>query len=87
MNEEKEHYKQKTVKISVEEFEIKDYKEILSPMNNCLHCKLRAICFTNSGDGICENHVDLYDYCPYCDTLYDKGTMNYAKCNYCELAE
>lgn len=88
---EEEPYKEGTVKITVGGFEIEDYNELRYPMNdmldNCVHCKSRAVYFTSSGDGVCENHIDLYDHCTDCGTLFDKGVMNGAKCNDCEFAD
>ncbi|MDR6717394.1 PIN-like domain-containing protein [Paenibacillus sp. 2003] len=87
-NDDEISIKAKTSKFTVGGFGISRYKETSSHLDgyydSCSHCNSDVVYQTKSGDGVCEDHKNLYDYCPGCNTLYDKGTLNGALCNDCD---
>lgn len=46
----------------------------------CVHCNTEGTHSTFSGTNVCDSHRDLYDLCPYCDTLHDKGFLAHNNC-------
>ncbi|WP_375104122.1 PIN-like domain-containing protein [Paenibacillus sp. RS8] len=77
-----------TAKFTVGGFGINGYEETKSYLDDyndsCSHCNSDVVYYTDSGDGVCEDHKDLYDYCPGCNTLYKKGSLAGALCNSCD---
>lgn len=76
-----------TSKFTVGGFGIRSYKEASNYLDDyndsCSHCNSDVVYQTKSGEGACEEHKGLYDLCPGCYTLYDKGTLNGAQCSDC----
>ncbi|WP_337035169.1 PIN domain-containing protein [Paenibacillus illinoisensis] len=77
-----------TSKFTVGGFSISGYEETKNYLDDynesCSHCNSDVVYYTDSGDGVCENHKDLYDYCPGCNTLFEKGSLSGGLCNSCD---
>ncbi|MBW7475270.1 PIN domain-containing protein [Paenibacillus oenotherae] len=50
----------------------------------CIHCSKSAVYQTNSGEGVCDNHLSLYDICSGCGCLFPLHTLSGAKCSECD---
>ncbi|WP_217562647.1 PIN domain-containing protein [Paenibacillus sp. GbtcB18] len=50
----------------------------------CIHCSNSAVYQTNSGEGVCDSHFSLYDYCSGCGCLFPLHTLRGAKCSNCD---
>jgi len=82
-DDDEEIFKEGTDKFVVGGFGITNFDEFHQPTDFCIYCSSSTNYFTASGDGICEKHKDKFDYCPDCDTLYSKGSLNGGKCKNC----
>ena len=78
-------YKSDSVVFKVSGFNIDSFKQLPSGWyDTCIHCDESTEYYFNSGEGVCENHRVNYDFCSGCNTLFEKGTLNGAKCSSCD---
>lgn len=81
-------YKNNSVNILVGGFGVEKYSEFVDPRKeNCIHCSGKSekvIVFNEYGHGVCEKHINMYDYCPDCNQLFNKGSLINSRCITCE---